>query len=435
LNLSEKAHPDELEAILRQHETSEYENLFLQHDSFQSLLDHHRQKVYDRAAEFEKIISGEKKYKFKSKNREIYHITPQIRSLTGNDNCIKWGFGKTCSCGFKVAIPYFCRERNHCPVCNRRYTHFRGRSIFETLTLVPDSYVSQTVATYPEDYFSGDLSKEEIESQIHVHSREFVKRCFGERVGGVKRVHSWHSWGKKKQITNPLFKSPLSKPHWHVHILIPSFVFYPVTINNLDESRKITVDYAIKHLRVWKTKEELNEMRRVWAEIIGYPQEVNIHYEYSNKRKKIAHWCNYISRSSILDINEWLKDKGEHYKLTHEEESWFWYHINYKPRFQRIRWFGFLCNSQRGKVLKYLFSKDWAELLKKDIKFLWVCPNCGTCIDKFESAVTTVQITDKTLLAIQCESEVWEMYKHRFKTVGPEEWEMYKNGFNTDGVG
>jgi hypothetical protein len=406
LNLSEKAHPNELEAILRQHETSEYENLFLQHNSFKSLLDHHRQKVYDRASEFEKIISGEVKYKFKSNNREIYHISPQIRSLTENEQCIKWGFGKTCSCGHEVAIPYFCRKRNHCPVCNRRYSQYRGRSIFETLTLVPDTYVIQLVLTYPGNYFSSTDPKEEIESLIHKQSRKFIAATFGKRVGGVKKVHSWKS------------KDPLDSPHWHIHILIPSFVFYPVTINSLDNSRKITVDYAIKHLRALKTKEQLNSMRKLWGEIIGYPQEVNIHYEYSNKSKKIAHWCNYISRCSILDINKFLKDKGEHYKLTQKEEEWFWYHTNYKPHFKRIRWFGFLCDSQRGKTLKYLFSKDWAELLKMDKKFLWVCPNCGGLIDKLDSDVITISITDKTLLAIQCESEEWEMFKNGLKTGG-----------------
>lgn len=405
---SQNAHPDELQAILEKHDTSNYSNLFLQHDSFKSLLDFHRQKVYDRALEFEKIISGEVKYQFKSNNKEIYHISPQIRSLTENEQCIKWGFGKNCSCGHQVAIPYFCRNRNHCPVCNRRYSQFRGRSIFETLTLVPDTYVIQLVLTYPEEYFPGDLPKEEIEKLIHKQSRKFISETFGSRVGGVKKVHSWKS------------KNPLEKPHWHIHILIPSFVFYPVTVESLDKSRKIRVDYAIKHLRVLKTKEQLSEMRKLWAEIIGYKKPVNIHYEYSNKSKKIAHWSNYISRCSILDINKFLKDKGEHHNLTQKEVSWFWYHTNYKPHFKRIRWFGFLCDSQRGKVLKYLYSKDWAELLNRDKKFIWVCPNCATPIDKFDSAVTTMQITDKVLLAIQCETE---------------EWEMYKNGLNTGGVG
>lgn len=406
MNLSEQSHPDELEAVLRTHETSEYENLFLQHDSFKALLDHHRQKIYDRANEFEKIISGEVKYQFKSNNREIYHISPQIRSLTDNEQCIKWGFGKTCSCGHQVAIPYFCRKRNHCPVCNRRYSQFRGRSIFETLTLVPDTYVIQLVLTYPGNYFSSTDPKEEIESLIHKQSRKFISETFGARVGGVKKVHSWKS------------KNPLDSPHWHIHILIPSFVFYPVSVTSLDNSRKITVDYAIKHLRVLKTKEQLNSMRKLWAEIIGYSKEVNLHYEYSNKTKKIVHWCNYISRCSILDINKFLKDKGEHYTLTQKEVSWFWYHTNYKPHFKRIRWFGFLCDSQRGKVLKYLFSKDWASLLKKDKKFLWVCPNCGELIDKLDSDVITISITEKTLLAIQCESEEWEMYKNGLERVG-----------------
>jgi len=406
LNLSEQVHPDELEAVLRKHETSEYENLFLQHDSFQSLLDHHRQKVYDRVNEFEKIISGEIKYQFKSNNRDIYHISPQIRALTKNEQCIKWGFGKTCKCKQPVAIPYFCRERNHCPVCNRRYSQTRGRAIYQTLTLVPDSYVIQLVLTYPGNYFSSDLTKEEIEKQIHVQSREFVKRSFGKKVGGVKKVHSWKS------------KSPLESPHWHIHILIPSFVFYPVKIASLDKSRKLTVDYAIKHLRVLKTKDELKIMRNLWGEIIGYPGEVNIHYEYSNKKKKIIHWCNYISRCSILDINKFLKDKGEHYKLTQKEEEWFWFHTNYKTYFKRIRWFGFLCDGQRGKVLKYLFSKDWAQLLTQDKVFLWVCPNCGEPIDKFDVDVKTMQITDKVLLAIQCETEEWEMYKNNPKTGG-----------------
>lgn len=417
MNLSEKVHPNELEAILRQHETSEYENLFLQHDSFKALLDYHRQKVYDRVNEFEKIISGEVKYQFKSNNRELYYIAPQIRDFSKKDaaiidgdfittSCCLWGFGKTCSCGHQVAIPYFCRDRKHCPVCNRRYSQFRGRSIFETLTLVPDTYVSQTVLTYPKNYFSKDLSKEDIERQIHKQSRKFIAATFGKRVGGVKKVHSWKS------------KDPLDSPHWHIHILIPSFVFYPVTINSLDNSRKITVDYAIKHLRALKTKEQLNSMRKLWGEIIGYPQEVNIHYEYSNKPKKIAHWCNYISRGSILDINEFLKDKGEHYKLTQKEVSWFWYHTDYERGFRTIRWFGFLCDSQRGKVLKYLFSKDWAELLKMDKKFLWVCPNCGELIDKLDSDVIPISITDKTLLAIQCESEEWEMFKNGLRTVG-----------------
>ncbi len=420
MNLSEKAHPDELEAILRKHDRTEYAKLFFQHENLKSLLDHHRQEVYDRALEFEKIISGEKKYQFKSDNLKIYHISPQIRILTENDQCIKWGFGKICDgCGKQVAIPHFCRERNHCPVCNRRRSHFRGRSIFDTLTLVPESYVSQTILTYPEDYFSlTDLSKEDIESQIHVHSREFVKRCFGEKVGGVKRVHSWHSWGDNKRITNPLDKSPLSKPHWHVHVLTPSFVFNPVTVTSLDNSRKITVDYTIQQFRVFKSKEQLNEMRRIWAEIIGYDKPVNFYYEWSNKKSKISHWSKYISRGSILDINEWLKDKGAAYKLTQKEESWFWYHTDYKKRFQRIRWFGFLCNTQRGKILKYLFPKDFDSLLKMDKKYIWVCPKCVTPLNMTCVDATKMEFTDKVLLAIQCESETWEMYKNGLKTVG-----------------
>ena len=70
LTVTNTAHTDEIQAVINNHTKEELEDMHYRYDNFKQLLKHHREKVYQKVAEYESLISGETKYKFQSDNQQ-----------------------------------------------------------------------------------------------------------------------------------------------------------------------------------------------------------------------------------------------------------------------------------------------------------------------------------------------------------------------------
>ena len=362
-----------------------------------------------------------------------YRIAEQVRSLNESPIvCAQYGTTVKCSCGTLLSSPTLCREKKVCPTCNKIYSHSMMKNIYRVLTSIPDSYWAENVLTYPQYYFDEtELSKEDIFKIMFKHANTWIKKLYGKKTGVVMVCHSWHS------------KNPLSPDsHFHVHILIPDFVFYPQVEKSLvpcrtidlrgkanktfDRKSRTIISYSkMKRIRFHQSHEGLKEFRRTWANIINYHEtDVNIYHEYFNSKRKLQHKITYIVRGAVRDFNNFfLEEKNQHIEMTTKHKERFDYHTSFQVAFNRVRWYGYLCNSQRGKFLNYLIPLEIRKLLDEVYKSFEVCP---ICFERFDAVQAQTKLYDSETMVRTLRMDIitYENY-HHFTGTNEKEVEDY----------
>lgn len=332
--------------------------------------------------------------------REPKRNHPYIIDNNDLSSCCIYGYRIICSaCGAKIVSPIHCRDKNLCAICNSRYSNKRGLKIHETFDLFDTEYMIHDVLTTPKGYFSADLDKFAIINELNRLSSLFMHEKYGKNASGVRVVH-----------TNST-KNPLGPPHFHIHILISDKKYYQNFQTSLSGDKQI-IGFGKKEVRVYE--EDLQKSRDVWKKILGYPGEVNIYHHYSKLAKRKRHWCKYICRDSIYDINEFLLKKGDKYQLSPEEEQNYAYQIQNKKYFKRIRWFGEYSDSKRASLYYTMHQKNIQNAYKK-YNFIEICPICfeilPNCDGKF------VKITKDSKISILIDEEEYEFFIKRLRKV------------------
>ena len=271
--------------------------------------------------------------------------------------CGKIGYQQKCTCKAYNFKPILCGDRLGCPICNRSYAVKMGSKAFHKFYEYGSQAVIHLVLTYPSGYFSNDLSKIEIFKLVMKHTKEFVKRLWFGKVGRLSTVHSWGT------------SDPTRYPHWHSHSIV----------GIRDTSKQ----------QYFFTPDHLEQLRLKWADIIGViddrSDKVNLHFEYRLRYQedfigKVKHWCNYLYRGVVVDLNEYLKENSLSV-LDPGQQSRYDYHQKYPEKFQRVRWSGDLGNSVFRKTFQRLgCSVDKMEYrihLDKEIFEKYFCYSCG----------------------------------------------------------
>lgn len=362
------------------------------------------QSSYDKLSFFTKDNYEIDLSVIEAEQKKDFSVSEQIRSL--NDSsvvCAKWGFTVKCECGSLNQSPIFCGERKLCPICNKNYSRRLMKSIYRVLTLIPDSWWSEVVLTYPKNHFDEEhLTKTDIIKLMLKSANTWIKKTYGKKTGCVMVCHSNNT------------KNPLSSSNnFHVHILIPDFVFSPVIEKTLVPYEKTTVDMKegtvktffssdraikgygeLKRIKFHKSKEEIIKNRKAWADIIKHTKsDVNVWFEYFNCKKKLMHKINYVVRGAVKDFNDYfLLKENQNRQMTFEERKKFYYHVDFPSGFNRVRWYGFLCNSQRGKFLKTVANFELIKMLDPIYETFEVCV---VCFRRFNGVGSEEMVFDK----------------------------------------
>jgi len=359
-----------------------------------------------------KIIEAEQEKDFR--------ISKQIRSL--NDSsivCAKRGYTAPCECGLLNQIPILCGNRKLCPTCNKKYSRKLMKKIYRVLTSVPNSWWAEVVLTYPKKYFDIDnlvkvypknkkiakvflqdscLKKHEIMNLMFKEANKWLREVYGIKIKGVK--------GKRAGVGCVVIchslksENPLSEEnHFHVHILIPDFVFFPIVEKSLIPCKRINIDLKkdtvkvktitrtdrtfigygeIRRIRFHKSKEQMTKDRKIWQDILKYYEsDVDVYFEYFNCKKKLMHKITYNVRGAVKDFNDhFLKEENQHIEMTPEHVKRFDYHADFPFGFKRVRYYGFLSNSQRKKFLDTVTHPKLREMLDPLYKTFEVCSGC-----------------------------------------------------------
>jgi len=376
------------------------------------------QDSYDRLSFYTKDNYEIDSEVVEAEQKKEFNISEQIRSL--NDSpivCAAKGYTVKCECGSLNQSPILCRDRKLCPTCNKNYSRGLMKNIYRELTLIPSTWWAEAVLTYPKNYFekqkdeNGDrLTKAEIMDLMFKHSNKWIKETYGMKVAvvnldsksaiacikkssrkkaGVGCVMVCHS----NNSDNPLSSSN----HFHVHILIPDFVFFPIAEKSLIPYERTNIDLrtgkvktltkrsrvvekygSIKRIRFHKSKEKIKEDRKAWADILKYNEsDVNVWFEYFDCKIKLMHKITYIVRGAVKDYNDYfLKKENQNRQMTSEERKKFYYHVDFPRGFNRVRWYGFLSNSQRKKFHETVANLELKEMLDPIYKTFEVCPKC-----------------------------------------------------------
>ncbi|MBA7676677.1 hypothetical protein ES703_84921 [subsurface metagenome] len=313
-------------------------------------------------------------------------------------NCFSYGIKEICAaCGTEIAHPVYCLDYKLCAICNRNYANKRGQKIYETFELFNTEYMIHDVLTIHRNYFSKELDKFDIMNELNRLSSLYLYEVYGEKTSGVRVVHTWST------------KNPLGPPHFHIHLLISDKKYYPIHQKTLSGDKHI-VGFGKKEMKVYQ--EDLQKLRDTWKKILGYPGEVNLYHQYSNKAGKKRHLCRYISRHAVYDINEFLWKKGKYYKMSPEEEKNFDYQMQNKKYFKRIRYFGEYSDSKRAN-LYYTIHKKNIQNAYSPKKYLELCPNCGEILSGYLNGM--VEINEKTKFPIVISEEEYEFQIKRLK--------------------
>ncbi len=335
--------------------------------------------------------------------REPKEIHPYIIDKNELGTCFQFGYQRICpNCGTKVVSPIVCNDRKLCPVCNSRYSNKRGLRIYETFDLFDTEYMIHDVLTTPKGYFPKDVDKFDVINELNRLSSLYLDKIYGKNAGGVRVVH-----------TNST-KNPLADPHFHIHILISDqkySLIYQETLSG-DKNLKNIVGFGRKEVKVYQ--EDLQKLRDTWKKILNYPGEVNLFHHYSKLSRRKRHWCKYICRGSIYDINEFLLKKGDKYQLSPEEEQNYAYQIQNKKYFKRIRWFGSYSDSKRADLYYAIHQKNIQNAYRK-YNFIEICPICFEKLPDQDGKF--VEIKEHTKISILIDEEEYEFNIKRLREV------------------
>ena len=323
---------------------------------------------------------------------------PVIIRKNNLHSCFLYGITEICNtCRSEIVHPVYCLDYKICAICNRIYSNKRGQKIYETFELFNTEYMIHDVLTFPRNYFPRGLDKFEIINECKRLAWLFIREIYGEKACGVSVVH-----------TN-LTKNPLGPAHFHTHCLISDQIYYEISQKTITGD-KYSIGFGRK--KVIKVYQDVQKMRDTWGKILGYHSEVNLHHQYSNKPNQKRHWCKYICRASLYDINEFLWKKGKNYQLSPEEEKNYAYQIQNKKYFKRIRYFGEYSDSKRAK-LYYAIHKKNIENAYSSKKYLKLCPQCGEILPG--NLGKTVKITKNSKFPILISEEEYEFYIKRLR--------------------
>lgn len=280
--------------------------------------------------------------------------------ISQGNRCSKTGYTQKCKKDNAVNFkPHYCGDPIHCPICARARAKSNGRRAFHALRAGPKHYIAQLVLTVPRDHprgFQTMDSRQEVYEWLYQQTKKFMDICLKDYTY-FAGVHSWSS------------KDPLTKPHWHIHVLVDLIKFY-------DDRLILGSGY--------RQEIELEEFRKTWSELIGINfRKTNVYWEYieSDFDSKLRHWCNYVSRTAIVDINLFLQNNGDPESLTDQQKEWYAFHVEpVKKKFRRLRWYGGLSDStKRSWLLKIRSHIDLVnEAIRQDILeskrlFCWCC--------------------------------------------------------------
>jgi hypothetical protein len=277
------------------------------------------------------------------------------------NRCSKTGYYQECKEDHAINFkPHYCADKIHCPICARARAKSSGRRLYHTLQVGSKHYVAQLVLTIPEWHPSSYNTREArktVYEWLYSVANRFMNGWF-KGYPYVAVIHSWHT------------NNPLQEPHWHIHVLI-----------NLMKLSKDKVVFGSGY----RSPKEIEGMRRTWGKMIGIDfKDSNVHWEYceSTNEPKLRHWCNYVTRTAILDVNEFLmKYRRDVTEFTDYEKRWYDFHVEpISSHFRRIRWYGGLSDStKRSYLLKIGSHIDLVnEAIKDDIKesrrlYCWSC--------------------------------------------------------------
>lgn len=317
----------------------------------------------------------------------------------GKPRCASLSYGWDCpQCGGRAQKPRLCGNRWECPICARIYCSTEGRKIFTRLmSFRPRAVYFITLTTDPLDIeeiwgqalLAGDYDS--IENSLQGMARELIKREFGKGVAGISIVHNWAT------------KDPLGRTHFHIHLIIPAL-------------RK--ENHGWVNLPAWIPPKRLETIKKAWGRSFGRTMPLNVHFEYAREDSwgQIRHWINYSIRRPVLDVNEFLLKENLSYEtLTQEQVKRFLSHISPRPRFRRVRTFGFLAG---GHIDKFLHSrgscldiaKNWASELAEEEGRIY-CPHCHTDLTFMKKSYGLMSLEKTIIENVVHRKQIWKKFE------------------------
>ncbi|MBA7580248.1 hypothetical protein ES708_22139 [subsurface metagenome] len=323
---------------------------------------------------------------------------PVIIRKNNLHSCFSYGITEICiSCSSEIVHPVYCLDYKICPICNRIYSNKRGQRMYEKFDLLGTEYMIHLVLTLPAGYFSKELDKFDIINKLHSLASLFIREFYGENINGSYKVH-----------TNST-KNPLADPHFHIHCLISDKKYYTISQKTLSGSEHNVGFGQKKDIKVYQ---DVQKMRDIWRKILNYAAEVNLYHQYSNKPAQKRHWCKYICRDPIYDINAFLWKKGKNYQLSPGELKNYAYQVQNKLYFKKIRYFGEYSDSKIANLYYSIYRKNIQNAYSSK-KYLELCPVCLEILPGiFEN---TVKITEKTKFPVLLSEEEYEFHIKRLK--------------------
>lgn len=267
-----------------------------------------------------------------------FEVSDYLVSL-GN-RCSKTGYFQKCDCGQINFKPHYGKGALHkwtCPICARARAKSLGRTKFHTILALKPQYIGYLTLTLPHDHSMHNTKdngflREQTENYLREKSQQFLDHFFNG-YGYYSVIHDWHS------------EDPLTSPHYHAHITIP--------LVKIENKKKVLANG-------YRSQDQLNEFREYWRQILGYPFEVNLNYQFGTLKttgkygiEKLRHWCSYIARAPIIDVNEWLLQHGNPDTISYKQKKWFNFLTSQiRPNYKRYRGYGLLSEGKIGQFLK-----------------------------------------------------------------------------------
>lgn len=301
---------------------------------------------------------------------ESVRARPQVREVYPSDCGFRF-FAYSASNGrtlYEPARNFDAGHRHRCPICARRDASRTAVKMYHRLFAFSWKHLWAITLTTPKE-FVGEVGCEKFRkdrfSDLLGMAREYMETVHPK----VPYIVHFHHWASSK---------PLSKPHYHVHITAIACEYdFP------SEPKGALIE---KHLNPQLSKYRLEEVKRIWARIVGYDEYDKLDLEYRSFSRKtrfwkgsndeletlggsgrIMHWLKYVYRYYIQDVDSYFSRYENEYW---DDESLYW-----------LRWHQFEKNV--NKVRKKKLVEDGVESVVEEeyvsVKQQWSRRSRGYC--------------------------------------------------------
>jgi len=238
--------------------------------------------------------------------------SPNCASFQYNKRFIKLEVEKDEFLEYKY-IPLGCGNSLICEECGKISLYKKLSRTFSLTTALsirfPESEIASIVFTVPHNHKIHNFPSRKYFDILFSHVHKILNTIFPD-CPHLLVLHTWSS------------KDPNDK-HIHIHSLI----------FGIRESGKLQHLFYPAH-----------QINKLWQDALDYPYQTNIHIKYWHlkNRPKTSHALKYTLRSPIGDFVKKINSV-----LTID----YICNINLLVGFQRIRWFGWMCNTKMKKTL------------------------------------------------------------------------------------